>query len=37
MADRKNLKINEDTYDLLRQEKGDYETWDGFFHRVFDD
>jgi len=34
---RKNLKINEDTYEMLRAEKGDYETWDGFFHRVFSD
>lgn len=36
MTDRKNLKVTEDTYDLLREEKGQYETWDGFFHRVFD-
>lgn len=31
---RKNLKISEDTYELLREEKGQYETWDGFFHRL---
>lgn len=34
---RKNLKISEETYDLLREEKGDYETWDGMFHRLVDD
>ena len=36
MADRKNLKISEETYELLNEHKGEYETWDGFFHRVFD-
>lgn len=35
MTNRKNLKIEPDTYDLLREEKDEYETWDGFFHRVF--
>lgn len=35
MSDRKNLKINPETYHLLREEKGEYETWDGFFQRVF--
>ena len=37
MTSRKNLKISTDTYDLLQTEKGKYETWDGFFHRVFSD
>ena len=37
MPDRKNLKISEETYELLNEHKGEYETWDGFFHRVFDD
>lgn len=35
MTDRKNLKISPDTYESLREEKGEYETWDGLFHRVF--
>ena len=34
MSDRKNLKINEDTYQKLREAKDQYETWDGFFHRM---
>lgn len=34
MTDRKNLKISPETYDLLREEKGQYETWDGFFNRL---
>jgi hypothetical protein len=37
MTDRKNLKIEQETYDLLREEKGQYETWDGFFHRLVED
>ena len=34
---RKNLKISTETYELLREHKDQYETWDGFFHRVFSD
>jgi hypothetical protein len=37
VTDRKNLKVSPDTYQMLRDEKGQYETWDGFFHRVFSD
>lgn len=37
MTDRKNLKISQETYELLREEKAEYETWDGLFHRVFDE
>ena len=34
MTQRKNLKIAADTYDDLREEKRDMETWDSFFRRV---
>jgi len=35
--ERKNLKITEETYDRLRDEKGQYETWDGCLNRILDD
>jgi predicted CopG family antitoxin len=31
---RKNLKVSEETYRKLRERKDQYETWDGFFHRL---
>jgi len=34
MTDRKNLKIAADTYDLLKEEKRDMETWDSMFRRL---
>ena len=34
MSNRKNLKINEDTYDDLREAKRDMETWDSMFRRL---
>ena len=34
MSNRKNLKIAEDTYDNLREEKRDMETWDSKFRRL---
>jgi hypothetical protein len=34
MTDRKNLKIDEAMYERLRAEKGEYETWNGFFDRL---
>ena len=34
MSKRKNLKIAEDTYDDLRDEKRDMETWDSMFRRL---
>lgn len=37
MSDRKNIKIDEETYDRLRELRGEYETWNGFFHRVADE
>lgn len=37
MSDRKNLKIQEDTFDRLADEKGKYETWDGFLTRLVAD
>lgn len=37
MTNRKNLKITEETYDRLRDEKGKYETWDGCLNRLLDE
>lgn len=34
MTERKNLKIAEDTYDDLKDEKRDMETWDSMFRRL---
>jgi predicted CopG family antitoxin len=34
MPNRKNIKIDADIYDRLREEKTQYETWDGFFDRL---
>lgn len=34
MTDRKNLKIDADTYAALREEKGRFETWDQTLHRI---
>jgi predicted CopG family antitoxin len=34
MTERKNLKIAPDTYDELREEKRDMETWDSMFRRL---
>ena len=34
---RKNLKINEDTYQKLREAKGRFETWDGMLNRLVDE
>jgi hypothetical protein len=34
MSGRKNLKVDEETYRKLRERKDQYETWDGFFHRL---
>jgi len=36
MTDRKNLKIAPETYQLLRDQKGQFQTWDQFFHDEFD-
>jgi len=37
MADRKNLKIEPETYQRLRDAKGQYETWDGMLNRLVDE
>jgi len=37
MSERKNLKIDVETYDRLREEKGQYETWDGALNRMLDE
>jgi predicted CopG family antitoxin len=34
MTNRKNLKIAEDTYEELSEEKRQMETWDSFFRRL---
>lgn len=34
MTNRKNLKIAPDTYDDLKSEKRDMETWDSMFRRL---
>jgi predicted CopG family antitoxin len=34
MTNRKNLKIAPDTYDKLRDEKRDMETWDSMLQRL---
>ena len=37
MTERKNLKIARDTYDDLREEKRQMETWDSMFQRLLRD
>ena len=37
MTERKNLKIDVETYERLREEKGQYETWDGALNRILDE
>jgi len=37
MSDRKNIKISKETYELLKEQKGQYQTWDGFFQSEFAD
>ena len=37
MTERKNLKIDVETYERLREEKGQYETWDGALNRMLDE
>ena len=37
MTERKNVKIASDTYDDLREEKRDMETWDSMFRRLLRD
>jgi len=32
----KNLRVGEETFAKLQDEKRDYETWDGFFHRALE-
>ncbi len=34
MGERKNLKIQPETYQLLKDGKGKYETWDGYLQRI---
>jgi hypothetical protein len=34
MTDRKNIKIDAEMYERLRDEKGGYETWNALFDRL---
>lgn len=34
MTDRKNLKVDAEMYERLREEKTQYETWNAFFDRL---
>lgn len=34
MSDRKNLKIDPEMYDRLKDEKREYETWNALFDRL---
>jgi hypothetical protein len=34
MTDRKNLKIDSEMYERLREAKTQYETWNAFFDRL---
>jgi hypothetical protein len=34
---RKNLKIDVETYERLRDAKGQYETWDGCLNRLIEE
>jgi transcription elongation factor Elf1 len=34
---RKNIKVNEDTFEKLQSVKHKYETWDRFFYRLVDE
>jgi hypothetical protein len=36
MSDRKNIKVPAETYEKLKDEKGQYETWPVFFDRVLE-
>lgn len=37
MTNRKNLKIDPETYELLKENKGRFQTWDQFFWDEFGD
>jgi len=37
MSNRKNLKIDPDMYERLRDEKKKYETWNAFFDRLLEE
>jgi hypothetical protein len=37
MTERKNIKVDEETFGALQDAKGQYETWDGFFNRLLDE
>jgi len=37
MSDRKNIKVDEEIYSQLREEKGQYETWNALFARLLEE
>jgi predicted CopG family antitoxin len=36
MSDRKNIKVDEETYNRLTEQKGEYETWNLVLNRLLD-
>jgi len=34
MTDRKNLKVDPDVFERLKEQKGDHETWDGYLLKL---
>ena len=36
MTNRKNIKVSEETFERLKEEKGKYDTWDGFLNGLID-
>jgi len=37
MSERKNIKIDVETYNRLREKKGKYENWKHLFNRLLDE
>jgi predicted CopG family antitoxin len=36
MTERKNVKVDKETYERLREQKGEYETWNLVLNRLLD-
>lgn len=34
MTNRKNIKVDKETWRMLKDDKGKYETWAGYFYRI---
>lgn len=37
MSEYKNIKVDEEIYSQLREEKGEYETWNALFARLLEE